>query len=101
MSARVQLARQALVYGWSVLSHSKITWLGWPYATRIFIPQYTTTTAMTTQAASRTLSTGESRIGLLSFAHPRRAYVIPSDPGNFNCHLSDNGSTIALHPPPR
>lgn len=72
MSARVRLARQALVYGWSVLSHSKITWLGWPYATRIFIPQYTTTTAMTTQAASRTLSTGESRIGLLSFAHPKQ-----------------------------
>lgn len=27
---------------------------------------------MTTQAASRTLSTGESRIGLLSFAHPKQ-----------------------------
>ena len=53
-----------------------------PYATRIFNPQYTTATAMTTHAASRTVSTGESRIGLLSFAHPSGTCVIPSQPRN-------------------
>jgi hypothetical protein len=40
------------------------------YAVRIFIPQYATTTARTTQAVSNAVSRAESLIRLLSVAHP-------------------------------
>jgi hypothetical protein len=41
-----------------------------PHAVRILNPQYATTTKRTTHAVSKAVSTGESRIAMLSFAHP-------------------------------